>query len=220
MFFGSRRAMKSVAAAEAAALAAWRILSTGDRVGAIVFSDNKVTEIAPHRSEARVMQILRTIVDMNHSLGAVENGSRNAAPPASPEKLNEAFRRATRVATHDFLVCLISDGYGADEETVRLVTELSAHNDVMTLFIYDQFEAELPDAGKVVVSESDLQLELDTSKSANRQQFNEQFVGRMDKMRELSRLRSIPLLPIRTDEGVAEQVRALLGSAPATRSKV
>lgn len=220
MFFGSRRVMKSVVAAEAAALAAWRILSTGDRVGAIVFSDDDVTEIAPHRSEARVMQILRAIVDMNHSLGAVASGSTRAAPPARPEKLNEAFRSAARVATHDFLVCLISDGYGADEETVRLVTELSAHNDVMTLFIYDQFEAELPDAGKVIVSESDLQLEVDTSKSKTRQQFNDQFVGRMDKMRELSRLRSIPLLPIRTDDGVAEQVRALLGNAPAIRSKV
>ena len=220
MFFGSRRTMKSVVAAEAAALAAWRILGAGDRVGAIVFSDSEVTEIAPHRSEARVMQILRTIVEKNHSLGAMQAGSMKAAPAARPEKLNEAFRSATRVATHNYLVCLISDGYGSDEETVRLVTELSAHNDVITLFIYDPLESELPDAGKVVVSESDLQLEVDTSKSKVREQFNNQFLKRMEKMQDLSRLRSIPLLPIRTDAGVAEQVRSLLGHAPAIRSKV
>jgi uncharacterized protein (DUF58 family) len=35
MFFGSRRAMKSVVAAEVAALAAWRVLKAGDRVGAL-----------------------------------------------------------------------------------------------------------------------------------------------------------------------------------------
>src|SRR6201991_5065616 len=40
MFFGSRRALKSVTAAEAAAIAAWRVLSVGDRVGAIVFNDS------------------------------------------------------------------------------------------------------------------------------------------------------------------------------------
>ena len=45
MFFGSARAMKSVAAAEATALAAWRVLEAGDRVGAIVFDDHDLIEI-------------------------------------------------------------------------------------------------------------------------------------------------------------------------------
>jgi hypothetical protein len=38
-FFGSRRAMKSVVAAEATALAAWRVLQAGDRVSGLVFDD-------------------------------------------------------------------------------------------------------------------------------------------------------------------------------------
>ena len=42
MFFGSRRAMKSVTAAEVAALGAWRALSAGDRVGGIVFNETTV----------------------------------------------------------------------------------------------------------------------------------------------------------------------------------
>ena len=49
MFFGSRLAMKSVAAAEVAALCAWRILTVGDRVGGFVFNDAAIdeTETAP-----------------------------------------------------------------------------------------------------------------------------------------------------------------------------
>src|SRR5262244_1272240 len=39
MFFGSRYAMKSVTAAQAAAIGAWRVLGVGDRVGAVVFND-------------------------------------------------------------------------------------------------------------------------------------------------------------------------------------
>ena len=35
MFFGSQKKMKSVLAAEAAAIACWRVLSQGDRVGAV-----------------------------------------------------------------------------------------------------------------------------------------------------------------------------------------
>ena len=41
MFFGSTHKMKSVVAAEIAALMAWRITYTGDRIGAIIFGENK-----------------------------------------------------------------------------------------------------------------------------------------------------------------------------------
>lgn len=52
MFFGSRRNMKSVTPAEAAALAAFRILDQGDRVGGIVFGDELLAELRPQRSRA------------------------------------------------------------------------------------------------------------------------------------------------------------------------
>src|ERR1044072_5044065 len=58
MFFGSRRAMKSVTAAEAGAIGAWRILGAGDRVGGIVFNDRDLIEIRPRRSRSTVLQIL------------------------------------------------------------------------------------------------------------------------------------------------------------------
>lgn len=215
MFFGSRRAMKSVVAAETAALGAWRILSAGDRVGAIVFGDDEITEIRPHRSEDRVMQILRTVVDQNRKL-KVAQGSSGNTPAANPGQLNQALRGALRVATHDHLVCLITDGFGADEETVRLVTSLCGHNDVMTLFIYDPLEAQLPDAGRVVMSEGDLQLEIDTSDRKFRDQYERDFAGRLELLQKISRTRSIPFLPIQTAEGAAEQVRASLGYAPKT----
>src|SRR5262245_18097088 len=60
MFFGSQRVMKSVVAAEAAALAAWRALAGGDRVGALVFDDQDIVEITPQRSRRRLMGILPT----------------------------------------------------------------------------------------------------------------------------------------------------------------
>ena len=214
MFFGSRRAMKSVVAAEAAALAAWRVLSSGDRVGAVVFGDDDVTEIRPHRSEERVMQILRAVVDANRRLSVKPRGSGENRPAANPLKLNDALQRVLRLAHHDYLVALITDGFGADDESVRMITSLCEHNDVMTLFIHDALEAEMPDAGRLVMSEADLQLEVNTSDTRLRQEFQSDFEQRQRRMQDISRTRSIPFLPIRTSEGVAEQVRSLLGYAP------
>src|SRR5262245_15501484 len=68
MFFGSRLSMKSVTAAQAAAIGAWRVLSVGDRVGAIVFNDSDIVEIKPRRSRATVLQILSAIVAQNLTL--------------------------------------------------------------------------------------------------------------------------------------------------------
>src|SRR5210317_2432637 len=55
MFFGSRRKMKSVVAAEMAALTAWRVLSVGDRVGAILFNDSRTLEAKPSRNERKII---------------------------------------------------------------------------------------------------------------------------------------------------------------------
>jgi uncharacterized protein (DUF58 family) len=206
MFFGSTRAMKSVVAAEATALAAWRVLHAGDRVGAIVFDDHDLVEIAPHRSHSRVMHILQAVVEKNHKLRA------NADWTPNPAMFNQALERAVRVAKHDHLVALITDAFGADPESERLVTLLSAHNDVITAFIYDPLETELPDAGRLVMAEGAVQLEVNTSDRGLRRDFHDTFEQRLRRIQTLSRKRSIPVLPIQTGAGVAEQVRTLLGN--------
>ncbi len=211
MFFGSRRAMKSVTAAECAALSAWRILDAGDRVGALAFNDDEIIEVAPHRSEGRVMQILRAVVDMNHRLGTRSADNKSTRGPANPGQLNAALQGAQRLAKHDYLVILISDCFGTDDESRRLFTQICQHNDAITAFIYDPLEQQLPDAGRIVVSEGDLQLEVDTGSHKLQQQFQSQFNERLERVKTSSRQRAAPLLPIRTDEGVAEQIRTQLG---------
>ncbi len=219
MFFGSQRVMKSVLAAETAALSAWRILDSGDRVGAMVFNDEKIVEVRPHRSEATVMQVLRATTDLNQQLGVRGAGSKDFRAPANPDKLNEVIRSALRVAKHDFLVVLISDCYGADDVTARLITNLCQHNDVIIAFIYDPLEAEIPDVGNITLSEGEMQLEVNTSDKSLREKFRNQFQDRLERAQHFSRTRSAPLLPLQTGEGVAEQIRKLIGRASQTGSQ-
>lgn len=205
MFFGSRVNMKSVTAAEAAAISAWRILAVKDRVGALIFDESNVTEIRPHRSRRQVMRILGAVVEKNHALRA------DGVTAPNPGMLNEVLAQLVPLAKHDCLVCLISDGTGADEESQRLVTQLNEHNDVLTALVYDPLEAELPDAGRLVLSDGTGQLEVDTSKRGLRKRFRQEFQERLDWMREVSRKQAIPLIPLSTAEPVAEQVRDCLG---------
>lgn len=209
MFFGSQRSMKSVTAAEAAALAAWRVLSVGDRVGAIVYDDTGMTVIEPHRSSGQVMRILQAIIEKNHALGIGRGIQSN------PDMTNRVFERALRLAKHDFMVCTIGDGSGINDETVRLATRVTAHNDMLAILIYDPLEADLPDAGRKVMAENERQIEINTSDRQFRQRFKQDFEDRLAWIENISRLRTIPLLPVHTAAGVAEQVRQLLGQRAA-----
>jgi uncharacterized protein (DUF58 family) len=131
MFYGTRLNMKSVAAAEAAALAAWRAFRYGDRVGAVVFDDAGFEAIRPHRSRGHVMRILEAIVARNRALRADSD-----AKPA-PESLNRALQQAAALVGHDFAVLVVSDFDGADAETRGLVAGLAQHNDVVALLVHD-----------------------------------------------------------------------------------
>jgi uncharacterized protein (DUF58 family) len=214
MFFGSQVAMKSVTAAEVAAMGAWRTLSVGDRVGALVFNDYDIREIPPHRSRQQVMRILETVVEMNHVLRV------DGDIQPDPTMLNRVLGKVLHVAKHDYLVGIISDFSGANEETRNIVTRLAAHNDVVALFIYDPLEADLPAAGKLIVSQGDLQLEIDTGDAQLQKRFSEQFESGLKTARDLMLKRGIPVLPIHTTGGVREQFMELLGHRPMLSSKI
>jgi uncharacterized protein (DUF58 family) len=205
MFFGSRRATKSVVAAEVAALAAFRVASLGDRVGGIVFSEQGISEIEPQARQAGVQRLLAALVR--------HNGALAADMPAGPDAslYDEAIRRAARLAKHDCLVVMISDGSGQTDETMKLATGLAAHNDLIVIFVYDPLEADLPDIGRAVLAEGDRQIEVDLSARDLRRRFATGFAERRARIERLALQRAIPVLPIRTDSDPAQQLRALIG---------
>jgi len=208
MFFGSQLNMKSVTAAEVAALAAWRVFSSGDRVGAIVFNDTIIKEIRPQRSKKTIMQILKTIIQQNHALGV----DRGITP--GPGMLDKALQRVVHLAKHDFLICIASDFDGLTPGTKRLIKLISKHNDVIIGLIYDPLAKEIPGVGALVVSDGDRQIMLDAHSEKLRKKVPGLFAGRLDSLtQELSKY-GVPIIPIHTAAGAAEQIRDILGARP------
>ena len=205
MFFGSRRAMKSVAAAEVAALAAWRTLRAGDRVGGIVFNDEEMIDLRPHRSQNAVMRLLHEIVRLNEALL-----SSPAATGTGDVSLNRVLEAARRRATHDHLVVLISDLDGADETTQRLATEIAAHNDMIVVGVYDPLGAALqPGPGMVVATGRErLALPEDAAFGAA---FTRTFAELIERWTQIFRALRVPVIPISAAESPADQLRELFG---------
>ncbi len=208
MFFGSRVRMKSLVAAETAALGAWRILSMGDRAGAVVFNDTEITEVRPHRSRQNVMRILQAVVDKNHALKA------DLEVESDPAMFIQALEHVRRRVGHDALIAVISDFDGLDEQGREILLELRQHNDVICILIHDPSAIELPASNDYVITDGELQVELKLADKRVRRRIHEAAKGRiagvMDTLHEIS----IPVLPLNTVEDVAKQVLHLLGYAP------
>ena len=203
MFFGRRRATKSVVAAEAAALAAWRVVKAGDRVAALIFDDRELIVVRPSRRPATVQRILSETARLNARLAA-------GMPAPEPGMLNRALGDAARFAPHDWLVVLISDGFGADAVTAQRVSGLGAHNDLIALFVFDPLEAALPPLGAVTVAEGDTRLSIDTDSTRLRRDHAAAFAARHTQIHGFGRHRAIPVIDVSTDEDIARQIRRAL----------
>jgi uncharacterized protein (DUF58 family) len=209
MFFGSKLAMKSVTAAQAAALAAWRILGVGDRVGAIVFDDKGLAEFRPRRSRSTVLQILTAIASMNRALG-VGRGIAGA-----PAMLNRAVKQAKRRSLHDAVIVVISDFDGADDETRSMVGAMTRHNDVVALLVHDPLQSDLPPSASMTVTDGELQIHLEVGRESIRKRLSEATQDRLKGVLAWTEEFGVPVLPLSAAEDTAQQLRRLLGALPA-----
>ena len=208
MFFGTRDRLKSVTAAELAALGGWRALDVGDRIGAVLFNDEGLVELRPERSEKSQMAILHGLIGMNHALRA------DSRVTPAPDMLNRALERALRLAPHDLLVVIVSDFFGVDARTERLTARIAAHNDILGVLVHDPMRVE-PAAELLRVGDGSRQAEIDLRDARLRERLVADYRDEQRRITRFLRRLSAPLLMVSNEGDVIEQVRRLLGVPPA-----
>lgn len=207
MFFGSVLSMKSVTAAEAAALTAFAILAQGDRVGGLVFGDERLAEIRPQRSRAALHRFLTALADANGLLRA-------DAPLAEPLALSRVLRATARIAPRNNLVIVLSDFDGIDDDAERLVSGLARHNDLILALVTDPMAHELPEGLRIVVSDGALQAQIDTADRKTHRALADMARGRLAEVLDWQRRFGVPVLPLSAGEETLPQMRRLMGLGP------
>lgn len=202
MFFGSRRAMKSVQAAHAAALALFRVIDQGDRVGGAVFNDTKLRTFKPERSRRRVMQMLGEIVRQNHALDASQRENNMV-------QFNHALSSVAAAIKHDDLLVLIGDGLGMDEASVKTLESIARHNDILAVHVSDPMERDLTVGALFSDAETFLPLRMEPR---TRQRYAQSFASQLRVLESLGRRNHIALLTLTTEEEVLPQLQRALGT--------
>jgi uncharacterized protein (DUF58 family) len=166
-----------------------------------------------HRSRATVLRILDRIAHQNHLLRC------DLTLPPCPGRLNEVLESVARVCHHDALILIASDFDGADEATRDLLLHLSRSNDVICSLTYDPLAVRLPPAEQLVVSNGELQVELQLGQEKVRKSILEASDARMKSILAWQHELGVPVLPLSTAEDVPAQVRHLLGKVAEKRSR-
>jgi uncharacterized protein (DUF58 family) len=205
MFFGTKIAMKSVTAAETAALCGWRALHDGDRIAGVVFDDTSTYEHRLDRNRGGLLRLLGQIATCNNALRADAPIERN------PAQLDTALEIAARTASHDHLVIVITDCDGRSPHTRELLRRIAMRNDVVVFLIFDPFLYELPGSNDLIVTDGALQVEVPLGANRVKRSIAEAGDKRLKDILLWQREIGVTVAPLTTADDTAAQLRHLIG---------
>lgn len=206
MQFATRGVFKSVLAARAAALLSWSAVQQGDRIGGLIFDETGHQELRPQNGDKAALHLIK-------QLCRYDNGDNDALKKLRKNNeavygtAEDALLRLRRVTRPGSLVFLISDFRHLGEHEETHLMQLSRHNDVVMIFIYDRLEAELPPAGFYRVSDGVREKTLDTHNPRLRQAYQEQFQQHRDHLKTLARRYGMTLISCATDQAIDQALQ-------------
>ena len=136
MLFGTRRALRSVAAAEALALIGWQASAEGSRVGALAIATG-APDVSPAGHGPRRMAGVLGLLARAHEEALA--GGAGAEPP-----LTQALEAAARLAPSGAALCVATALDTPGEGLDALVRWLARRNELQFVIIRDAFETAPP----------------------------------------------------------------------------
>lgn len=205
MFFGSQVSMKSVTATQLGAIATWKATQDHDRAGTVLFDDTEIEVIRPHRSRKNVTRILSRMADYSQKLTERTDNENNG------QILNQVLEAVISRSTHDHLYIVISDFLGVNDDSYWLAKQISRNNDLLLFMVHDPLAREMPQSGRIALTDGITRIEVDSSFTQVQKQFPGVLAGRIEQLHEELSNFGVPTLPFNNVDDVALQMRQLLG---------
>ncbi|MCL1043854.1 DUF58 domain-containing protein [Shewanella electrodiphila] len=205
MFFASTHTMKSVVAAEVAALISWRVLREGDRIGMLLKTPKACLWSEPMRGQNHVLQLLKTLSQSNQSLNVNSTDSVNFS-----ESLTKLAQRDLRQST----VIILSDFLSLNLSDINKLKQIQRSNDLLAVRISDPMEQAIPDDAQWVMGDGNYQLSLHQTQQISK--VNESFTTTATEnakaLNYLMARHNLPLVELSTDGNHLSQLKRAIGA--------
>ncbi|WP_392340073.1 DUF58 domain-containing protein [Moritella marina] len=208
MFFSSQQTMKSVVAANLAALCLWRVLADADRVGGYIFNDHSSFHLKPQRSNALAMQFIQQLHTVNHQLQVGISGV-----DVPKIRLTDMLATLQELQAKSKTFVIISDWYGFDEECANRLRALQQHNDVIAVHISDPLEQNLRNVDSLITSDGHYQLQLSSqqlqrNKNALQHAYQAAFLAKQNLLQQALQLSAFSIIDVGTDGNEINQFKS------------
>lgn len=200
MFFATKGVFKSVQAAIISGYVAWNTVQTGNRLGGIIFDDDKHFEFRPALGKKGALPFLQKLAD-----SADFNALRKNSP--SIPAMDHAIANIKRVSTPGSLVFVISDFRCLSPQAREQLILISKHSDLCLCFVYDPLEAALPKNGYFPVTNAHKELQVNTSAKEGLEKYRMQFIERRKQVISLSNQRHIHFMECSTEDDCFQILR-------------
>lgn len=207
MYFSSVDTMKSVVAAELAALMAWRILQDSDRVGFVINSTEKMHWLKPKRSQGDLLHRLQLLANINQALDVDSKDEDTVS-------FSQFVTLLGRLKLKEATIIILSDWHGVSEDEITHLKHLQKHNDVLGVLISDPFESNFPSQNSDwVVGDGSHQLNLSDAKRfdlANKG-LSEHQALKKEQLIQLMAAKGLPIIEADTSGHHIEQFKRAIG---------
>ncbi|MCY7410760.1 MAG: VWA domain-containing protein [Chitinophagales bacterium] len=178
-FFGTQNEFKNHIIAEISGILAFSAITNNDKVGVIFFSSEVEKFIPPKKGKTHILRIISDIYDFH--------------PKKSETNIAEALKYLNNVVKKKCIAFLISDFLISDSTThsakdfKNSINIVGKKHDLIGLHIYDEREANLPNAGLIKVMDAETKKEfwIDTSKKSLRDKYAKDFKENLRNVKDL-----------------------------------
>ncbi len=209
MFFGSKTCFKSVMACYLGALIAWSGLQNSDRVGGLVFGNQRQQEIRPRRSRQSALALIHLMLEFNQALN-----KDSGLEVSSAQRLEESLIELRRIARPGSTIYIISDFAGFnDGDVLKHLHQLSRHCEITALFIYDPLEKHLPPPGQYTVTDGNQRSQIHTGSNQAQKNYTQHFEQKQQQLKQQLGKLGIPLIEVSTEQAPLQHLLRYYGTA-------
>lgn len=192
-FFGSRNQSKMELSIEICAVLAFSAIKNGDKVGLILFTDEIEKVIPPKKGRLHVLRLIRELL--------------TTEPNGTGTDISEALAYVNRLLKRRAIIILASDFQ--DDNYDRQLKITNRKHDLVTIFINDKLEDELPNLGLIPLRDAETGevVLIDTSSKKVRMEYQKRREIAKNKLRDQFLRMKIDMIELETN---ASYIRPLM----------
>ena len=205
MLFGTKKELKSVAAAKLAALLGWQSMANKDRFGLVLYDGEETRVFKPQNNQKNLMAVFKAISQTSASILA----SSFAEQKVMKNDIAEPLKFLQYNVKSRAMVFVLSDFKKISSEGLKSLVALTKRCRVYCVNIYDYIEEVPPDSGEYMAEYSGEKLVFDSSLEAFKRTYYNYFLEKRRAMEGFCRKFNCQYLNIRTDRPLYRQLKIL-----------